>query len=123
MVYNNSSIKNKEILVHTNCSYNNTIITATDQTGNTISWSSGGTKFVKGTRRSTPFAAQSAAIRVGDSLKAQGIKKIHLFLKGAGKGRIAVAKGLQLSGLKVVTVTDKTPVPYNGCRPCKKRRI
>jgi len=123
MIYNNLLIKDKEGIIHTHCSYNNTIITATDKIGNTINWSSGGTKDVKGARRSTTFAAQSAAIRVGEYLRTQGIEKVHLFLKGVGSGRNAVAKGLQISGLKVLTVTDKTPVPYNGCRPCKRRRV
>jgi len=123
MIYNTLSLNSKEAIVHTHCSYNNTIITATDTLGNTLNWSSGGTKEIKGTRRSTTFAAQSAATRVGDYLKTHGIQKVHLSLKGVGSGRNVVAKGLQASGLKILTVTDKTPVPYNGCRPSKKRRV
>ena len=123
MTYNSKMLLQKEGIVHVHCSYNNTIVTATKDNGDTISWSSGGTKDVKGSRRSSTFSAQSAATRVGESIKAQGITKITVFLKGMGNGRSSVPKGLQIAGLKIISITDKTVVAYNGCRPSKKRRI
>jgi len=123
MALKNNIVPEDDIIVHSFCTFRNTILTATDDKGNTISSSSSGTRYIRGSRRATAFSAQSAAARLSEDLKNKGIHKIHLFLKGMGKGRTSVPKGLQAGGLKIISIIDKTPIPYNGCRPSKRRRV
>jgi small subunit ribosomal protein S11 len=103
--------------------FNNTIITITDQQGNTITWSSAGTVGFKGSRKSTPYAAQLAAQQVGKNAQDHGVREVDVFVKGPGPGREAAIRSLQGAGLKVRSITDVTPIPHNGCRPPKKRRV
>tara|TARA_B100000780_G_scaffold223813_1_gene162969 strand:+ start:232 stop:648 length:417 start_codon:yes stop_codon:yes gene_type:complete len=104
-------------------SYNNTIVTITDELGNTLSWASGGIVGFKGSRRSSAYAAQRAAGKAGRKARILGWTNVNLYLKGIGKGRYTVMKGLRSSGIKVRSVTDITPLAHNGCRPPKKRRV
>ena len=110
-------------IAYIHSSFNNTIITITDSSGNTVAWSSGGTVGFKGSRRSTAFAAQQAAEKVAQEVSLKGFKVVDLFLKGIGKGRYTAAKGLRTGGLEISSITDITPLAHNGCRPRKKRRI
>lgn len=103
--------------------FNNTIITVTDQQGNTIAWSSAGTVGFKGSRKSTPYAAQLAAQQVGKNSQDHGVREVDVFVKGPGPGREAAIRSLQAAGLTVRSITDVTPIPHNGCRPPKKRRV
>lgn len=103
--------------------FNNTIITITDQQGNAITWSSAGTVGFKGSRKSTPYAAQLAAQQVAKSAQDHGMREIDVFVKGPGPGREAAIRSLQGVGFKVRSITDVTPIPHNGCRPPKKRRV
>ena len=103
--------------------FNNTIITVTDQQGNAIAWSSAGTAGFKGSRKSTPYAAQLAAQQVAKSAQDHGVREIDVFVKGPGPGREAAIRSLQGAGFKVRSITDVTPIPHNGCRPPKKRRV
>lgn len=103
--------------------FNNTIITFTDQRGNTINWGSGGTVGFSGSRKSTPYAAQMAAQAVASEAIENGVREIDVFVKGPGPGREVAIRTLQGAGLKVRSITDTTPIPHNGCRPPKKRRI
>ena len=103
--------------------FNNTIITVTDQQGNTITWSSAGTVGFKGSRKSTPYAAQLAAQQVGKNAQDHGVREVDVFVKGPGPGREAAIRSLQGAGLTVRSITDVTPIPHNGCRPPKKRRV
>jgi len=108
--------------VHVFASFNNTIVTVTDLQGNTICWGSSGSAGFKGSRKSTPFAARMATeqtIKVAQ----MGLQEVELFVKGPGPGREAAIRAVQAIGLKVVRITDLTPVPHNGCRPPKKRRV
>jgi small subunit ribosomal protein S11 len=103
--------------------FNNTIITVTDQQGNTIAWSSAGTVGFKGSRKSTPYAAQLAAQQVVKNAQDHGVQEVDVFVKGPGPGREAAIRSLQGAGLKVRSISDVTPIPHNGCRPPKKRRV
>lgn len=103
--------------------FNNTIITITDQQGNTVTWSSAGTVGFKGSRKSTPYAAQLAAQQVVKNAQDHGVREIDVFVKGPGPGREAAIRSLHGAGLKVRSITDVTPIPHNGCRPPKKRRV
>ncbi len=103
--------------------FNNTIITITDQLGNVISWASGGTSGFKGSRKSTPYAAQLAARNAAKSAQEHGMRELDVFVKGPGPGREAAIRALQAAEMKLVSITDKTPIPHNGCRPPKKRRV
>ena len=103
--------------------FNNTIITATDAEGNTISWASGGTMDFKGSRKSTPYAAQLAARKVADQIKELGVHEVEIFVRGPGVGRESAIRSVIASGIKVQFIKDVTPLPHNGCRPCKKRRV
>ena len=103
--------------------FNNTIITVTDQQGNTIAWSSAGTVGFKGSRKSTPYAAQLAAQQVVKNAQDHGVQEVDVFVKGPGPGREAAIRSLQSAGFKVRSITDITPIPHNGCRPPKKRRV
>jgi small subunit ribosomal protein S11 len=108
---------------HIQSTFNNTIITITDQQGNTITWGSAGTAGFKGSRKSTPYAAQLAAQATAKSAMEHGVREIDVFVKGPGPGREAAIRSLQAAGLKVRSITDVTPIPHNGCRPPKKRRV
>jgi small subunit ribosomal protein S11 len=108
---------------HIQSTFNNTIVTITDQQGNTIAWGSAGTAGFKGSRKSTPYAAQLAAQETAKSAMEHGVREIDVFVKGPGPGREAAIRSLQATGLKVRSITDVTPIPHNGCRPPKKRRV
>jgi small subunit ribosomal protein S11 len=110
-------------VVHIQSSFNNTIVTVTDINGNTISWASAGGLGFKGSRKSTPFAAQSAAETAANVAKDQGLKTVEVFVKGPGSGREAAIRALQSAGLDVTMIRDVTPIPHNGCRPPKRRRV
>src|ERR671925_1420334 len=103
--------------------FNNTIVSITDQQGNVISWSSGGTSGFKGSRKSTPYAAQLAAKNAAKVAQEHGMRELDVFIKGPGPGREAAIRSLQAADMKLRSITDKTPIPPNGCRPPKKRRV
>ena len=103
--------------------FNNTIITVTDQQGNALTWASGGSSGFKGSRKSTPYAAQLAAQEVARRAQDHGVREIDVFVKGPGPGREAAIRALQATGVKLRSITDITPIPHNGCRPPKKRRV
>jgi small subunit ribosomal protein S11 len=109
--------------VYIHATFNNTIITVTDQEGNTITWGSAGMAGFKGSRKSTPYAAQLAAQQVAKSAQDHGVRELDVFVKGPGPGREAAIRSLQGAGFKVRSITDITPIPHNGCRPPKKRRV
>ena len=109
--------------VHVFASFNNTIITVTDPQGNTVCWGSAGSVGFKGSRKSTPFAARLAAEQAIKAAQAIGIQEVDLYVKGPGPGRESAIRAVQALGLKVRSITDITPVPHNGCRPPKKRRV
>lgn len=108
--------------VHIHTTFNNTVITITDEQGNTVSWASAGTMGIKGSKKSTPFAAGSAAEKAGKAAVDAGMKTVDVFVKGLGAGRESAIRSLATAGLEVKTITDVTPIPHNGCRPPKKRR-
>ena len=110
-------------MAHIRASFNNTQITITDAQGNTISWSSAGNVNFKGSRKGTPFAAQVAADKASRIAQDHGMKKIDVFVRGPGSGRETAIRALQASGLEVTSISDVTPVPHNGCRPPKRRRV
>lgn len=109
--------------VHIKSTFNNTIITITDKTGETLAWSSSGTVGFKGSRKSTPYAAQQAAENAARKAQDFGMKKVDIFIKGPGSGRETAIRTLQANGLEVVSITDETPQPHNGCRQKKRRRV
>lgn len=108
---------------HIRSTYNNTIITITDLNGNAISWASAGELGFKGSKKSTPFAAQSAAETAAKIAVDHGMKTVEVFVKGPGQGRESAIRALQTAGLEVVLIKDVTPIPHNGCRPPKRRRV
>jgi len=108
---------------HINSSFNNTMVTITDLNGNTISWASAGGLGFRGSRKSTPFAAQSAAEAAAKAAMEHGLKTVEVFVKGPGSGREAAIRALQAAGLEVNMIKDVTPIPHNGCRPPKRRRV
>ncbi len=110
-------------VVHINATFNNTIITVTDLNGNSLAWASGGLIGFKGTKKSTPYAAQLAALNVAKRVKEMGLSEVEVVVKGPGPGREAAIRSLQSAGLSVKRVKDVTPSPHNGCRPRKKRRV
>ena len=110
-------------VAHVNASFNNTMITITDAQGNAISWSSAGTMGFKGSRKSTPYAAQQAAEAAARRAMEHGMRKVDVFVKGPGSGRETAIRSLQATGLEVGSIQDVTPVPHNGCRPPKRRRV
>jgi small subunit ribosomal protein S11 len=110
-------------VAHINSTFNNTIITITDGIGNTISWSSSGNKGFKGSRKSTPFAAQLAAEEAGKKAMEHGMKNIEIVIKGPGNGRESAIRALGSTGLNITVIKDITPIPHNGCRPSKRRRV
>ena len=109
--------------VHIQSSFNNTIVTITDATGNALSWASAGQLGFRGSRKSTPYAAQMAADTACSSAKEYGLKSVEVFVNGPGSGREAAIRALQAAGLEVTLIRDVTPVPHNGCRPPKRRRV
>jgi small subunit ribosomal protein S11 len=110
-------------VVHIQSTFNNTIITITDTAGNVISWSSAGSKGFKGSKKSTPFAAQVAAEEAGKKAMEHGMKHVEVFVKGPGAGRESALRALQAVGFEVSMIKDVTPIPHNGCRPPKRRRV
>ena len=110
-------------IAHVNASFNNTIITIADLNGETLAWDSAGTVGFKGARKATPFAASRAAERVASKVKRMGVHEIEVRVKGPGSGRESAITGLSAAGLLITAVEDHTPVPHNGCRPRKQRRV
>jgi len=110
-------------VVHIQSTFNNTIVTITDPSGNVISWSSAGIQGFKGSRKSTPFAAQLTAEDAVKKAMEHGMKNVEVFVKGPGAGRESALRSLQTAGLNVLMIKDVTPVPHNGCRPPKRRRV
>ena len=124
--YNSRKRKTKKNIpagiVHIHSTFNNTIVTITDLEGNAVSWASSGTQGVKGSKKSTPFAAGMSAEAAGRVAVSFGMKIVDVFVKGLGQGREAAIRSLQTVGLEVKSITDVTPIPHNGCRPPKRRR-
>jgi small subunit ribosomal protein S11 len=110
-------------VAHVNASFNNTIVTITDTQGNTISWSSAGANGFKGSRKSTPYAAQVAAEDAGRKAQEHGMKVLSVLVRGPGAGRESALRALQAVGFAITAIKDETPVPHNGCRPPKRRRV
>ncbi|WP_373471685.1 30S ribosomal protein S11 [Carnobacterium alterfunditum] len=108
---------------HIQATFNNTIVTLTDNDGNAIAWSSAGSLGFKGSRKSTPYAAQMAAEAATKSAMEHGLKTVQVFVKGPGSGREAAIRALQATGLEISSIADVTPIPHNGCRPPKRRRV
>jgi small subunit ribosomal protein S11 len=109
--------------IHVYATFNNTIVTVTDLDGNTVAWSSAGATGFKGSRKSTPFAARLAAEAAVKTAQGLGMQEVQLFVKGPGPGRESAIRAVQAMGMRVVSIVDITPVPHNGCRPPKKRRV
>ena len=112
-----------DAIAHVHASFNNTIITITDRQGNTLSWATSGGCGFRGSRKSTPFAAQVAAERAGTAAQEYGVKSVEVRVRGPGPGRESAVRALNSAGLKVTSIEDVTPIPHNGCRPPKKRRV
>ena len=113
-----------DAIAHIHASFNNTIITITDRQGNALSWATSGGSGFRGSRKSTPFAAQIASERAADAAMSEyGVKNVDVLVKGPGPGRESAVRALNSKGLKVTSITDVTPLPHNGCRPAKKRRV
>lgn len=109
--------------VHIQSSFNNTIVSSTDPQGNVVAWASAGTVGFKGARKGTPFAAQSAAESVAKKSIDQGMRSVEVFVSGPGSGRETAIRALQVAGLEITLIKDVTPIPHNGCRPPKRRRV
>ncbi|BAH83134.1 30S ribosomal protein S11 [Candidatus Ishikawella capsulata] len=110
-------------IAHIHASFNNTIVTITDRQGNSLGWATAGGSGFRGSRKSTPFAAQVAAERCAESAKEHGIKNLEVMVKGPGPGRESTIRALNAAGFRITNITDVTPIPHNGCRPPKKRRV
>jgi small subunit ribosomal protein S11 len=110
-------------IAHVHASFNNTIVTITDLEGNVVSWSSAGTLGFKGSRKGTPFAAQQAATTAASSAREHGLRSIDIRVKGPGSGRESAIRALQAAGVEIKSIRDVTPIPHNGCRPPKRRRV
>ncbi len=106
-----------------NASFNNTIVTITDEAGNAVAWSSAGSLGLSGSRKSTPYAAQQAGEIAGKNAREQGIKSVEVYVKGPGNGRETAIRALQTAGIDITLIKDVSPIPHNGCRPPKRRRI
>lgn len=109
-------------VVHIQSTFNNTVVTVTDLEGNALCWASSGTQGIKGSKKSTPYAAGKSAEIAGNKAVEMGMKEVEVVVKGLGAGREMAIRSLQATGLKVTKITDETPIPHNGCRPPKKRR-
>ena len=109
-------------VAHIHSTYNNTVVSITDELGNVISWASAGTIGYKGSKKKTPFAAGQAAEQAGRAAVESGVKKVEVFVRGMGGGRETAIRSLQTAGLEITTITDVTPIPHNGCRPPKRPR-
>ena len=112
-----------EGIAHIQSTFNNTIVTITDVSGNVIAWSSGGAQGFKGSRKSTPFAAQLTATEAVKKAKVHGLRSVQVYVKGPGAGRESALRALQAAGLTITLIRDVTPIPHNGCRPPKRRRV
>lgn len=110
-------------VAHIHASFNNTIVTITDTSGNVITWSSSGSKGFKGSRKSTPFASQLAAETAAKKAMENGMRQVEVYVKGPGTGRESAIRAIQAAGLEIVAIKDVTPIPHNGCRPPKRRRV
>ncbi len=110
-------------VAHVHASFNNTIVTITDMQGNTLAWASAGGSGFRGSRKSTPFAAQVAAEKASEKVKEFGMKNVEVLVKGPGPGRDSAVRALHVAGFKISSISDVTPIPHNGCRPPKKRRV
>ena len=110
-------------IAHVHASFNNTIVTITDRQGNALGWATAGGSGFRGSRKSTPFAAQVAAERCAEAVKEYGIKNLEVMVKGPGPGRESTVRALNAAGFRITNITDVTPIPHNGCRPPKKRRV
>jgi small subunit ribosomal protein S11 len=110
-------------VVHIQATFNNTIVTITDPAGNVVAWSSSGVQGFKGSRKSTPFAAQLAAEDAAKKAMEHGMRNVEVYVKGPGPGRESALRSLQATGFKIVIIKDVTPIPHNGCRPPKRRRV
>ena len=110
-------------IAHIHASFNNTIITITDREGNTLSWATSGGSGFRGSRKSTPFVAQIASQKAGEAAKEFGLQNLEVLIKGPGPGRESAVRALNTVGFKITNITDVTPIPHNGCRPPKKRRV
>lgn len=110
-------------VAHVQATFNNTIVTITDPQGNVVTWASAGSVGFKGSRKSTPFAAQTAAENAAQKAMSHGMREVKVYVKGPGAGREAAIRALQAAGLEITTIKDATPVPHNGCRPPKRRRV
>ena len=110
-------------VAHIHASFNNTIVTITDTSGNVITWSSSGSKGFKGSRKSTPFASQLAAESAAKKAMENGMRQVEVYVKGPGTGRESAIRAIQAAGLEIVAIKDVTPIPHNGCRPPKRRRV
>jgi small subunit ribosomal protein S11 len=110
-------------VAHIQATFNNTVITITDMDGNTLAWASAGSLGLRGSRKGTPFAAQQAAQKAGYAAKEHGVKQIEVRVKGPGAGRESAIRSLQAAGLDIKAIKDVTPIPHNGCRPPKRRRV
>ncbi len=110
-------------IAHIRATFNNTIVTISDTSGNVIAWSSAGAQGFKGSRKSTPFAAQVAAEKAAQRAKDMGMRKLEVHVKGPGSGRESAIRSLQGAGMEILVIRDKTPIPHNGCRPRKRRRV
>ena len=110
-------------IAHVHASFNNTVITITDRQGNALAWTTAGSSGFKGSRKSTPFAAQVAASKVGQAVQEFGLQNLEVRVKGPGPGRESAVRALNNAGFKITSITDVTPIPHNGCRAPKKRRV
>lgn len=110
-------------VAHIHASFNNTIVTITDRQGNALAWATAGGSGFRGSRKSTPFAAQVAAERCGEMAKEYGLKNLEVMVKGPGPGRESTIRALNAAGFRITNIVDATPIPHNGCRPPKKRRV
>ena len=110
-------------VAHIHATFNNTVVTITDRQGNALGWATAGASGFKGSRKSTPFAAQVAATRAGEAVQEYGVKNLDVRVKGPGPGRESAVRALNAAGFKIISIMDVTPIPHNGCRPPKKRRV
>ncbi|PIR01496.1 MAG: 30S ribosomal protein S11 [Nitrospinae bacterium CG11_big_fil_rev_8_21_14_0_20_45_15] len=110
-------------IAHIHATFNNTLVSISDMSGNVISWSSAGAQGFKGSRKSTPFAAQVAAEKAAQKARDMGMKKLEVHVKGPGSGRESAIRSLQKVGMEITVIRDRTPIPHNGCRPRKRRRV